>query len=229
MVNALSNLVRSKSQSQLEARTPAANRGHLRTAPAEIAKECLLVDIDFVIFDLETTGFKPHQDDRVISLGAVKMRGCSVDESNSYYELFNPERNIPSIITRLTGIDYQMVSDEPTLLEQLPDFFEWVGDSLLAAHIASFDLSFINQTLTESGYLPLAHQIIDTRQVIIRLYPQLTNCSLEEICTQLGISAHGRHNALGDAIIAGRILEIALKELKKRRVRTFGDLELFLA
>lgn len=229
MINIISNLVHGKSQSQPKVRTSVANGRRLTLAPSPITKQKLLADISFVIFDLETTGFKSHQDDRAISLGAVKMTESTVDENNTYYQLLNPERNIPSLITRLTGIDYQMVSEEPTLLEQLPDFLEWAGESILAAHIINFDLSFINQTLTERQYLPLAHQIVDTRQVITRLYPQLTNCSLEEICTQLGISSVGRHNALGDAIIAGRILEIGLRELNKRRVRTFGDLEQFLA
>lgn len=229
MISVLSNLVNGKSQSKFKVEATAASREHLAPPATALAKESLLVDTDFVIFDFETTGFKPHHDDRVISLGAVRMRGCLVDEKDSYYQLFNPDRNIPSIITRLTGIDYQMVAEEPTFIEHLPNFLEWVGKSPLAAHIVSFDLSFINQALTEHGYLPLVHQSIDTREIIIRLYPQFTNCSLEEICTQLGLSAVGRHNALGDAVIAGRILEIALKELDKRRVRTLGDLKDFLA
>ena len=229
MVNVLANLVRSKNESQFETRTPAGNQGYLFPSPATIAKQSFLTDINFVIFDLETTGFKPHQDDRVISLGAVKMHDCVLDETLKYYQLYNPMRSIPSVVTRLTGIDYQMVEDQPTFLEQMHDFFKWVGNSLLAAHIINFDLSFMNQALTEQGFNPVGHQCIDTREVIIRLYPQLTNCSLEEMCTQLGISAAGRHNALGDAVIAGKILEISLKELKKRRVRTLGELEQFLA
>lgn len=229
MISALSNLVNNKGHSNSKTGTQVATQKHLAPPPAALAKESLLADTNFVVFDLETTGFKPHHDDRVISLGAVRMRACLVDETASYYQLFNPDRNIPSIITRLTGIDYQMVAEEPTFIEHLPNFLEWVGKSLLAAHIVNFDLSFINQALTEHGYSTLAHQSIDTRQIITRLYPQFTNCSLEEICTQLGLSAEGRHNALGDAIIAGRILEIAFKELDKRRVRTLGDLKDFLA
>ena len=229
MVNMLANLIPGKNPVTTERKRPVHVVQELLKTPLKANPQTQLVKLCFTVFDLETTGFKPHQDDRVISLGAVKINNGKLLADESYYQLFKPERNIPSVVTRLTGIDKQLVDDESNLLEQLPKFFEWVGDSLLAAHIISFDLSFLNQALSDQSYFSVPHQSIDTREIIVKLFPQFTNCSLEEICERLGISTVGRHNALGDAIMAGRILEISIKELSKRGVSTLGDLEIFVA
>lgn len=228
MVNILANLIPSRSQLVTDRKRPVHVVQDLLRKAGHATPETELADLNFTVFDLETTGFKPHQDDRVISLGAVKLNRGNLLVDETYYQLFNPDRNIPSVVTRLTGIDYQLVEDEPRLLERLPKFFDWVGDSLLAAHIISFDLSFLNQALADNGYYPVTHQAIDTRAIIVKLFPQFTSCSLEEICERLGISTEGRHNALGDAVMAGRILELSIKELNKRGVRTLADLEQFV-
>ncbi len=192
--------------------------------PSNINTNKSLNDIRFTAIDLETTGFKPHMGDKVISLGAVIIDNGEVNENNTFYQLINPNRNIPKIITKLTGINEQMIIDKPSLIEILPDFFSWVGDSILVGHIINFDISFLNSCLSNQCSEKIKYQNIDTREIIISLYPHFTNCSLEEICDSIGISTNNRHNALGDSIMAAKILEFSIKELAKRGVYTLEDL-----
>ncbi|MGD9679249.1 MAG: PolC-type DNA polymerase III [Vulcanibacillus sp.] len=192
--------------------------------PSNIDTNKSLNNIRFAAIDVETTGFKPHIGDKVLSLGAVILEQGKVNENNTFYELINPNRNIPKVITKLTGIDEQMVINKPSLIEILPDFFTWVGDSILVGHIINFDISFINQCLSHECGSKIKYKNIDTREIITSLYPHFTNCSLEEICSSLGISTNNRHNALGDSIMAAKIFEISIKELAKRGVYTLEDL-----
>ncbi len=192
--------------------------------PSNIDTSKSLNSIRFAAIDVETTGFKPHMGDKILSLGAVILENGKVNKDNSFYELINPYRNIPKTITKLTGINNQMVINKPSLIEVLPDFFSWVGDSILVGHIINFDLSFINQCLTQECGSKIKYKNIDTKEIITSLYPHFTNCSLEEICNSLGISTNNRHNALGDSIMAAKIFEFSIKELAKRGVYTLEDL-----
>lgn len=192
--------------------------------PANIINSKPLNNIRFAAIDVETTGFKPHNGDKVLSLGAVILEQGKVNEDDTFYQLINPSRSIPKTITNLTGISEQMVINKPSLIEILPDFFSWVGDSILVGHIINFDISFLNSCLANQSCSKIEYKNIDTREIIISLYPHFTNCSLEEICVSLGISANNRHNALGDSIMSAKILEFSIKELTKRGVYTLEDL-----
>ncbi|MGD9677050.1 MAG: PolC-type DNA polymerase III [Vulcanibacillus sp.] len=183
-----------------------------------------LTSIRFVTIDLEATGFKATVSDKVLSLGAVVVENGRVNENKTFYELVNPERTIPKNITKLTGITENMIIDKPSLIEILPHFFSWIGDGVLVGHIINFDISFLNHCLNHQCGSRIKYKYIDTRDLITTLYPRFTNCSLEEICFSLGIPAHNRHNALGDAIMAAKIFEFSIKELAKRGVYTLEDL-----
>ena len=100
------------------------------------------LDGTFVVFDLETTGFSPIKD-KIIEIGAVKVVNGQITEKFSTF--VNPKVPIPFEITQLTSITDQMVLDAPTIEKALPDFLEFVGDAVLVAHNASFDVSFIEQ------------------------------------------------------------------------------------
>lgn len=188
----------------------------------------LLSSLRFVTIDTETTGFRPNFGDKVLSLGAVVLEEGIINENKTFYELVNPNREVPEHITKLTGITNQMIVDKPCLIEILPRFFSWIGESILVGHIIEFDLSFLNHCLFQQCGSKIKYKFIDTRDIIIALFPHFTNCSLEEICYSLGISTNGRHNALGDAIMAAKIFEFSIKELAKRRVYTLEDLYNFI-
>ena len=96
---------------------------------------------DYVVFDLETTGTSCYND-RIVEIAAVKVSGGKViDEFSS---LVNPEMSIPYFASQVNGITDEMVEDEPTICEVLPEFLEFIGDSVLVGHnIHTFDMKFV--------------------------------------------------------------------------------------
>lgn len=196
--------------------------------PANIDTKKPLSSLRFVTIDTETTGFRSNMGDKVLSIGAVVLEEGKVNEDKTFYELVNPNRGIPETIIKLTGITEQMIIDKPNLLNILPYFFSWIEDSVLVGHVIEFDISFLNQCMNPQCNIKQRYKCIDTRNLIISLFPHFTNCSLEEICCSLGIPTHNRHNALADAVMAAKIFEFSLKELARRRVYTLEDLLNFI-
>ncbi|MDO7203097.1 exonuclease domain-containing protein [Paraclostridium bifermentans] len=96
----------------------------------------------FVVFDIETTGFS-NTNDKITEIGAVKIENFKVVDRFS--ELVNPETDISYKIQELTGITNDLVADKPTIDAILPKFLEFVGDDVLVAHNADFDMGFISQ------------------------------------------------------------------------------------
>jgi len=106
------------------------------------------LDDDFVVFDIETTGFSPVHN-RIIEIGAVKVSGGKVTERFS--TLVNPQVPIPFEIEKLTGIRDDMVQDAPLIDEILPQFLEFARGCVLVAHNAGFDMSFIMENVRRLG------------------------------------------------------------------------------
>ncbi|MGB8954614.1 MAG: exonuclease domain-containing protein, partial [Tumebacillaceae bacterium] len=113
----------------------------------------------YVIFDLETTGFNASSD-KIIDIGAVKVVDGQITET--FQRLVNPGTKIPAFIQELTGITNEDVKDAPSIEDVMPEFLPFIGDAILVAHNADFDMRFINEAFEESGYLPYTGEVVDT-------------------------------------------------------------------
>src|SRR5580704_9975485 len=91
---------------------------------------------EFVVFDFETTGLSPWGGDEVIEIGAMKIFGNELDESNFFHSLVNPKRLISQEASRINGITNEMVAGAPTLEEVFPRFLDFVGNAWLVAQNA---------------------------------------------------------------------------------------------
>ena len=105
----------------------------------------------YVVFDLETTGFSSVKD-KIIEIGAVKVENGEI--TDKYSTFVNPKIPIPFRITQLTSITDEMVMNAPDIEVILPQFLEFVGDAVLVAHNASFDVSFIEENCRNQGVEP---------------------------------------------------------------------------
>lgn len=168
----------------------------------------------FVVFDLETTGFSPLNDE-IIEIGAVKIRGKEVVDHFS--EFVNPCRPIPARITELTSIDDTMVKDAPPIEEILPRFLEFVGDAVLVAHNASFDVGFTNAKAEKLGYRT-DFTVLDTLQMARLLMPELSRFKLNTICKALKIKQEHHHRAVDDARVTAEILLKFMERLAEQEV-----------
>jgi DNA polymerase III epsilon subunit len=158
-----------------------------------------LTDITFVALDTETTGLQPIVH-RLVEIGAVCFR-LDGWELATFQQLIDPEIPIPPEVQQVHGITDAMVRRKPTIEHVLPQFIEFLGesDTILLAHNAPFDLSFLAMALTRLGLAYPLPSLFDTLEMARRLYPTWHSHSLENVATRLKVANKAEHRALSDA------------------------------
>lgn len=186
------------------------------------AKEQTLDD-EYVVFDIETTGFSSASD-RIIEIGAVKVQGGKIVDR--YSTFVNPEVPIPFEITKLTSISDDMVVESPTIDVILPEFLEFVGDAVLVAHNAGFDVGFIKENAKRLG-LKSKYTYLDTVALARVLLPTLAKYKLNVVAKALNISLENHHRAVDDAAATAEIFVKFIEMLKERDITTLAGVNQF--
>ncbi len=177
----------------------------------------------YVVFDLETTGFSPIKD-KIIEIGAVKVEQGKITDRFSTF--VNPRVPIPFQITQLTSITDQMVMDAPDIETVLPEFLEFIGDAVLVAHNASFDVGFIEQNCRYQDIVP-DFTSVDTVAMARILLPTLSKFKLNVVANALHISLENHHRAVDDAEAAAEIFVRFAEMLRERNVTNLTRLNHF--
>ena len=158
-------------------------------------RSLLALPISYTVVDLETTGLDPQCDD-IIEFGAMRVEnGIVIDK---YTALVNPGYEIDDFIIELTGITNEMLASSPPVVNVLPDFLNFVGDSIVVGHNVNFDINFIYDTCMSVCNQPFSNDFIDTMRLSRRLFPQERHhrlCDLVERFTTGGVV---EHRALAD-------------------------------
>ncbi len=175
---------------------------------------------DFVVFDIETTGFSPVSD-HIIEIGAVKVSGGAIVDRFSTF--VNPQVPIPFEIQRLTSINDDMVIDAPLIEAVLPEFMAFCDGAVMVAHNANFDMSFIMENCRRQG-LPDKFTFVDTVQISRAILVDQARHTLDAICKTLGISLENHHRAVDDAEATAHIFEKFIKMLAERQIFTLAEL-----
>ncbi len=171
---------------------------------------------DFVVFDIETTGLSARND-KITEIGAVKIKnGIIIDK---FEQLINPGIPIPSNITSLTGITDDMVADMPKIEDVLPEFLNFIGNSILVAHNASFDVGFIREACNHMK-INLNNAVLDTLELSRALFPNLKSHKLNIIAKFLNVELINHHRAVDDAKATGDILIKMLDILEEKGINT---------
>ncbi|MBI1260236.1 MAG: DNA polymerase III subunit epsilon [Rhizobiales bacterium] len=159
-----------------------------------------------IILDTETTGLSPAEGDRLVEIGCLELFN-HVATGKTYHQYINPERDMPEGAFRVHGLSAEFLSDKPVFAEVADAFLEFIGDSPLVIHNASFDMGFINAELRMAGrdILPKS-RAIDTLDIARRRYPGAQN-SLDALCRRFGIDNSGRtyHGALLDSELLAEV------------------------
>ncbi|MBR2046585.1 MAG: PHP domain-containing protein, partial [Agathobacter sp.] len=174
----------------------------------------------YVVFDIETTGFSPEIN-KVIEIGAVKVvEGKIVDRFSSFV---NPEVPIPFRIEELTHINDSMVVDAPKIETVLPEFLKFCEGSVLVAHNADFDVSFIMKKAQMLG-LSFAPTYVDTVAMARFLLPQLNRFKLDTVAKAVGVSLENHHRAVDDAACTAEIFVKFVEMLAARGIENLDQL-----
>lgn len=172
-----------------------------------------------IVLDTETTGFEPHEGDRIVEIGAVELMG-HVPTGRTYHQYINPQRSMPIEAFGVHGIGPDLLEppqepkpgqetlrDKPIFKDIAQDFVDFIGDAKLVIHNAAFDMKFLNAELgwLNRPLLPM-DQAVDTLAIARRKFPG-SPASLDALCRRFAIDNSSRtlHGALLDSEILAEV------------------------
>ena len=176
---------------------------------------------EFVVFDIETTGLSVITS-QIIEIGAVKIRGGEVIDR--FNEFVNPGVHIPDVIVELTGIDDSMVADAEKIDVVLHKFLDFIGDRLLIAHNANFDISFIRKASRDLDY-KFANPYLDTVTLSRFLNSDLKSHKLDVVAKYYNLGEFNHHRACDDAEILANIFFAMVEKMDRFDIKNFDDLQ----
>ena len=179
------------------------------------------IDTTYCVLDLETTGLS-FRTEKITEVGIMKVQNGEVIDSFSCF--VNPEKPIPPKVVEVTNITDDMVKDAETIDKVMPKILEFVGDSVLVAHNADFDIGFLKYNAKQLG-LSLENTYIDTLRLAKELFPDFKKYKLGLIAEKLGIVVEVAHRALDDVDTTVKVLNVMLNMLKENGVKTLDDID----
>jgi len=211
---------------------PVSIRNHLQA--------CLRLDLrqpirkaDFVVFDTETTGLHAKKGDRIVSISAVRLKQGRIELSDTFHELVNPNRDIPSKTVVIHGILPRMVDGKPILEEILPRFIEYIGSSILVAHHAWLDMNFLNREMVRLYRISIQNPVLDTA-ILDQAFRSMkssssggtvkVNSSLAALAERYHVHIEGHHSSFGDALTTAQIFQQMLRQAQKQGIFSLKDL-----
>ncbi len=179
------------------------------------------IDTTYCVLDLETTGFSAVTE-KITEVGIMKIKNGEVIDTFSCF--VNPEKHIPRRVTAVTNITDSMVKDAQTIEKVFPRILDFIKDSVLVAHNASFDIGFLKQNAKRLGY-EFDYTYLDTLSLSKDLFPDLKKYNLGKIAESLGIKVEVAHRALDDVDTTVKVFNIMLNMLKKRGAKKVEDID----
>ena len=179
------------------------------------------LDTEYCVLDIETTGLS-FRTEKITELGAVKIKNGEIIDQ---FECFvNPEKPIPEKIIEVTHITDDMVKDADTIDVALPKFLEFMGDCVLVAHNASFDIGFLKYNAEQLGF-KLENTYIDTLNLAKQIFPDYKKYKLGIIADNLGIKVDVAHRALDDVITLVKVFNVMIEKMKEIDITKISEIE----
>ncbi len=172
----------------------------LRPAVAETR----LRDLSYVVFDTETTGLEPSQGDQMVQIAGVRIVNGRMLRGEVFNSLIHPGRAIPRVAAEVHGITDAMVANADPVTMVLPRFHRFVGDAVLVAHNAAFDMKFLTLKQAEAG-VAFTNPVLDTVLLAAAIFGADESLTLDTLAERFAIkiAAEERHTALGDSLATG--------------------------
>ncbi len=167
-----------------------------------------------VVLDTETTGLSPNNGDRLVEIGCIELIN-HIATNESFHCYLNPQRDMPAEAEAIHGLSSSFLLDKPLFSDVVDDFLNFIGDSPMVIHNASFDMGFINSELKIAGREPLPlSQSVDTVSLARERYPG-SPASLDALCRRFQID--NSHRTLHGALLDAELLAEVYLELKGGR------------
>jgi DNA polymerase III epsilon subunit family exonuclease len=181
-----------------------------------------LENLSYVIVDIETTGLNPATDE-IIEIGAIKVENKEIKDI--FNKLVKPERPVPPNITDLTGITQDILIGELPIKPVISKFVYFIGNSIVVAHNADFDASFLKNNIKKWLNKEIDNFIVCTLMIARDILPNLDNHKLPTVARYFNLEISNRHRAIGDSELTYQIWMRFLEKLKEKKIMTKKDLE----
>ncbi|MFQ5566135.1 MAG: DUF294 nucleotidyltransferase-like domain-containing protein [Paracoccaceae bacterium] len=193
-------------------------------SPLRIDAATPLVALEMVVLDTETTGLDVRTD-RIVEIGAVRMLGGELLQDQVLELKVDPGVPIPAESTRIHQIRDADVSGAPVTAEAMALLSSFIGDAVVVGHNINFDLAILRHEAERHGVDWREPRALDLELIGTALVPGRIDNSIEALALSHGVEVTGRHTALGDALVAARILAAMLGPLRERGVRSLAEAE----
>jgi DNA polymerase III subunit epsilon len=187
--------------------------------PVSVTSATLLSELPAVALDTETTGLDPNND-RVISIGAVRLHGARLYRSRTLNMLVNPGRSIPNRTIAIHGISNAMVSDAPSFDQIADRVLDYAGGLMLVGHHIDFDVAILRSETQRCGREWRPAGSLDVMLLYVGLFPDRHALRLDDIAAALDVPVVGRHSALGDALTTGEIFVRLIDTMSSQGIDT---------
>jgi len=159
-----------------------------------------------IVFDTETTGLNPATGDRMVEIGCIEIYN-RVETGRHFHAYFNPERDMPPEAEAVHGLSTIFLSDKPRFLEKVEELLEFIEDSPLVAHNATFDFGFLNFELGRCSKPAVCMTRMRDTLALARTRHPGAKHSLDALCMRFGIDRSHRvkHGALLDAQLLAQV------------------------
>lgn len=160
-----------------------------------------------IIFDTETTGFRPEDGERVVEIGAVEMVNRTLT-GKVFHEYLNPEgQKVNPGALQVHGLTDEFLANQKSFSQVAKEFAEFIKGANLVAHNAKFDVNFMNHEFARLKMPPIDDDlVIDTLQIARKKHPMAQN-SLDRLCVRYKIdnSSRTKHGALLDSELLAEV------------------------
>lgn len=177
-------------------------------------------EIEFTVFDTETTGLDPAYGDRIVEIAAIRLKNSR--QLAKFETLVNPGRQVSEAAFRVNHITDEMLRDAPGMAAVMPEFLDFIKGSCLCSYNATFDLGFLNKELQLLGRGHLEGiSVVDLLKMARRLIPGLERYSLSFVTEKLGIKFEQKHRALSDVELSLKLFTKLTDMLKAKGIEDF--------
>lgn len=187
-----------------------------------------LADLPVLVFDSETTGLDVAKD-RMVSLGGVRVHGARIFHMANVDRLINPGVPIPPRSIAVHGITDDVVADAPPFARVWPSLEPLMRGAVVVGHNIGFDIAMLRRECAIAGIAWHDPPTLDTLLLAGMLFPDMNDLNLESLCERLGVDVHGRHTALGDALVTAEVYVRLLPLLEAEGVTTYAQARAFAA
>jgi DNA polymerase-3 subunit alpha (Gram-positive type) len=179
-------------------------------------------EIEFTIFDTETTGLEPNSGDRIVEIAGIRFKG--EEKLSTFQALINPRRPISEAAFQVNRITQDMLQGAPAIETIMPKFLDFIQGSCLCSYNAAFDLEFLHNELRLIGNrMPPGIVVVDILKMARRLLPGLARYALWFVADKLGIKGQQEHRAFSDVELTLGVFYKLKDMLKTKGISGFKE------